>query len=328
MQDSVSRYRNLNIAFVDAYLTEGNRDALLDALNSLPEDITFFSELRCDMSPATVARLAPRARHVQLGVESFSTEILQKIGKGVSGAHSVYNVRLCQEAGVSLQYNLMHRIPGVTKAQVDALAASLPTLFGLVPPQPARLYLDRNSVLYRTPSDYGIDPLSLDAIRHEWLAHALGDNEISPDVSFAPTDDLAEAWDELEDLVRAWKAIWRRTKAADIASPLLWRAGSEWAGVTDLRDGKLRAYEIDGLLHEVFLACDAVVTTERIARLLPDHSASGIATALAELVSRGLVFRDGTRYVRVAIRDCRDGALASTDTALRQRALHDAPLET
>ncbi len=328
VQDSVNSYRNLNVAFVDAYLTEGNRDALLDALNSLPEDITFFSELRCDMSPDTVARLALRARHVQLGVESFSTEILQKIGKGVSGAHSVYNVRLCQEAGISLQYNLMHGIPGVTKAQVDALAASLPTLFGLVPPQPARLYLDRNSLLYRTPSDYGIDPLSLDAIRHEWLAHALGDNEISPDVSFAPTDDLAEAWDELEVLVRTWKALWRRTTAADIASPLLWRAGSEWASVTDLRDGKLHAYEIDGLLHQVFLACDAVVTLQKIARLLPNHSASEIAMALAELVSRGLVFRDGPRYVRVAIRECRDGTLASSSAAVRQRALYGASLES
>lgn len=307
LQDSINRYRNLNVAFVDAYLTEGNRDELLDALNSLPEDLTFFSELRCDVTKATVARLAPRARHVQLGVESFSTEILRQIGKGVSGAHSVYTVRLCQEAGISLQYNLMHGIPGVTKAQVDALAASLPTLFGLVPPQPARLYLDRNSLLYRTPSDYGIDPLSLDATRHEWLAHALGDNKISPVVSFTPTEDVSEAWDELEELVGIWKALWRRTTAADVASPLLWRAGSGWASISDIRDGALRAYEIDGLLHEVFLACDAVVTKQKIVRLLPNHSESGIATALAELVSRGLVFCDGARYVRVAIRDFREG---------------------
>lgn len=324
IQESVNRYHNLNVAFVDAYLTDGNRDALLDALNSLPEDITFFSELRPDMSPETVARLARRARHVQLGVESFSTDMLRQIGKGVSGAHSIYNLRLCQEAGISLQYNLMHGIPGVTETQVGALAASLPTLFGLIPPQPSRLYLDRNSLLYRTPAAYGIDPLSLDAIRHEWLAHVLGDNAISPVVSFAPTREVSKAWDTLEDLVRSWKTLWQHTTAAGIASPLLWRAGSGWASISDVRDGTLRAFDIDGLEHAVFLACDSVVTAEKIARLIPDHDASEIATALAQLVKRGLVFRDGTRYVRVAIRDCRDGPLAPARTATHRRTSSDA----
>jgi len=165
----------------------------------------------------------------------------------------------------------------------------------------------------------------LDAIRHEWLAHALGDNAISPVVSFAPTQEVSEAWGDLEELVRTWRTLWRQTKAASVASPLLWRAGSGWASISDMRDGTLRAFDIDGLQHEVFLTCDAVVTLEKIARLLPDHSEADISAALAELVDQGLVFHDGSRYVRVAIRDCRVGQLVLT--AARQSMAQNATTE-
>src|SRR5262249_27896136 len=101
IRQSVARYRNLNLAFVDAYLPEASRHELIEELNAIPGDITYFSELRCDLSAETVARLALRARRVQLGVESFSTALLRRIGKGLSAAQSVYCVRLCQEAKIS-----------------------------------------------------------------------------------------------------------------------------------------------------------------------------------------------------------------------------------
>jgi ribosomal peptide maturation radical SAM protein 1 len=302
VQDSVNRYRSLNVAFVDAYLPEDDRDTLLDGLNDLPEDITYFSELRCDLTPSTVARLARRTRRVQLGVESFSTSILRQIGKGISAAQTVYSVRLCQEAGIPLQYNLMHHIPGIPRAEIDALVEDLPVLYGLKPPQPARFYLDRNSLVFRYPDRHGIRRDSLDSEGHDWLPAALGDSKISQVVTFSTAEDTESAWAALEQAVHEWRERWRVAHTAGIAAPLVWRGGSGWATVTDMRTETTRIYELEGTLLQVFFACADVTSSTKLMKRLDPLPEPEINAALSALVERGLVFRDGSRHVRVAIK--------------------------
>ncbi len=306
IRDSVARYRNLNLAFVDAYLPETDRDELIDELNAIPEDITYFSELRCDLTAETVARLALRARRVQLGVESFSTALLRRIGKGLSAAQSAYCVRLCQEAGISTQYNLMLYIPGATKKEIAELRANLPTLFGLVPPEVTRFYLDRNSLVFCDPARHGICPASLDAQPHPWLPASLGDSRISQVVPFRPiSEELDPDWAAVAAVVEEWQERSRAARAAGLPSPLVWHLGSGWATIIDMRQSREKVFDIDGLHLDVFLACDHVISSTSISKRLPGIDPSQIERALDELVAMRLIFKDGPRYVRAAIRNAR-----------------------
>ena len=306
---SVARYRSLNLAFVDAYLPETDRDELIDALNAIPEDITYFSELRCDLTAETVTRLALRARRVQLGVESFSTALLRRIGKGLSAAQSAYCVRLCQEAGISTQYNLMLHIPGATKDEIAGLGANLPSLFGLLPPEVTRFYLDRNSLAYQDPVRHGISPASIDAEPHPWLPASLGDSRISQVVPFRPASEELDAdWSNVAARAEEWRERWRAARAQGVTSALTWHLGSGWASIVDLRQPREKVYEIDRLHLDVFLACEQVTSLTAVAGRLPDAGRPQIAQALEELVAMGLIFKDGPRYVRVAVRAARDRA--------------------
>lgn len=306
LRDSVARYRNLNLAFVDAYLPEADRDAMIDALNAMPEDITYFSELRCDLTAETVARLARRARRVQLGVESFSTALLRRIGKGLTAAQSAYCVRLCQEAGISTQYNLMLYIPGATRDEIAELRADLPTLFGLLPPEVTRFYLDRNSLAFQDPAGHGIAPASVDAQPHPWLPSWLADSRVSQVVPFRPASEaLTRDWDSLGALAEQWQERWRAARQSGVASPLTWQLGRGWAAIVDLRQLREQVYEIEGAQLEVFCACDQVMSVAALVKLLPQRSRPQIERALEELVGMGLIFKDGPRYVRVAIRAVR-----------------------
>jgi ribosomal peptide maturation radical SAM protein 1 len=306
IRSSVARYRNLNLAFVDAYLPDLERDDLLDQINAIPEDITYFSELRCDLDAETVMRLARRARRVQLGVESFSTPLLRRIGKGVSAAQSAYCVRLCQEEGISTQYNLMLHIPGARKNEIDELRADLPTLFGLIPPEVTHFYLDRNSLIFREPARHGICAASLDAGPHEWLPACLGDSRVSQVVPFEPiSGELGADWEEVAATVEEWRERWRAAQAAGLPSPLVWHYGSDWGAIVDMREPRAKVFDIDGLLFEVFLTCDQARSAKKIARLLPDRDVSEIRKALDELSALRLLFKDGPRYVRAAVRHSR-----------------------
>ncbi|MBG6143387.1 hypothetical protein IWQ51_001506 [Labrenzia sp. EL_142] len=301
IQTLANTHRSLNLAFVDAYLPEVERDELLDTLNRFDEDITFFSELRCDLTLETAKRIAKRARHVQLGVESFSTAILKKIGKGVSAAHSTFNIRICQELGVPLQYNLMVDIPGVTINEIETLAASLPTLFGLVPPQLAQFYLDRNSLMFFQPEKYGLCATRMDTHRHDWLPHALGDNVISQIVTYTQPSAERDAWRSVEEAIQLWKDRWQRAREHGSVSPLSWRGGKDWATISDLRGDAMRSFDIEGVLFEVFAACEDVTTLDKLVLRHPSIDRLSLTTALEDLVELGLIFRDGTRHVRTAI---------------------------
>lgn len=303
MEGAVQRFRVLNLAFVDAYLPADYRDELLDGLIAMPADISFFTEMRCDLTRDTIARLAARASRVQLGVESFSSAILRRIGKGVGAARTVHSVRLCQEYGVPTQYNLMVRIPGVPRNEIDELCQALPTLFGLPPPNVAEFYLDRNSLIFADPEAHGIAPHTLDATRPNWLARSLGDSRISQSVPFELKDEEVEAaWSRVERQIERWHEHWRLAKSARMESPLTWRDGGSWASVVDARADVARVYLLEGILYEVFLACNEVTTQQNLAESLCHHSPAMLAEALRELASHRLVLQDGALWVAVAVR--------------------------
>jgi ribosomal peptide maturation radical SAM protein 1 len=303
VEDAVNRYRVLNLGFVDAYLPGEYRDDLLDGLIRLPSDVSFFTELRCDLTKATVERLAARASRVQLGVESFTTAILRRIGKGIGAAASVHSVRLCQEYGIPTQYNLMLRIPGVPRSEIDALNEVLPILFGLIPPNATNFYLDRNSLIFADPEAHGVAPDSLDVDRPDWLPHSLGDSRISQVVPFTFIGtDAEDAWSRIESQVERWHERWRSAKSASVESPLSWRDGGGWASIVDMRGDVAKIYHLEGILYDVFMACGKIVSEAKLAQLLPHHSLTLLSDALRELVSHRLILRDGPFFISVAVR--------------------------
>ncbi|MEO1221537.1 MAG: radical SAM protein [Pseudomonadota bacterium] len=303
IEAAVTEHRVLDIGFVDAYLPSGYRDDLLEAINKVDADIQFFSELRCDLDEETVQLLSQRAGRVQLGVESFSTEILRHIGKGVSGAQSVHSVRLCQEQGIEIQYNLMTDIPGVSPKTIQSLNDNLPALFGLPPPSLARFYLDRNSLAFADPIAHGIDPESLDRERPDWLCKSLGDSRINQLVPFEPTNqDEAPAWRAIDATLVQWASAWRTAQSAGLPCPLYWQDGGSWARIVDARGGKARIMTIEGVLYDVMRACENVTSKGRLVNSLPGHPSEDVLEALHELVKSRLVLEEGSRMVLVAPR--------------------------
>lgn len=303
IEEAVRRHRVLNLAFVDAYIPREYRDELLDGLNALPADITFFTEMRCDLTESTGKRLAMRANRVQLGVESFSNRILRRLGKGVSSVSTAYSVRLCQDLGIPVQYNLILRIPGVTAEEIDELTGLLPTLFGLPPPASADFYLDRNSRIFAEPGAHGLSESDFDQRRPEWLARSIGDSRICQVVPLPPpSGEVEEAWRQLERQIQRWHECWRMTRGSRTNAPLTWRDGGGWASIVDAREPTARIYTIDGVLYDAFVACAEVRTLEELTRGRSEAQAEFLEAALEELITHRLVFREGRQLVSVATR--------------------------
>jgi hypothetical protein len=186
------------------------------------------------------------------------------------------------------------------------LRADLPTLFGLLPPEVTSFYLDRNSLAFHDPTRHGIAPASLDAQPHPWLPEWLADSRVSQVVPFHPLSDaFTRDWDSVGALAEQWQERWRAARQSGVASPLTWQHGAGWAAIVDLRQPREQIYEIEGAHLDVFGACDQVMSVATLVKLLPQRGRLSIEQTLEELVGMGLIFKDGPRYVRVAVRAAR-----------------------
>jgi ribosomal peptide maturation radical SAM protein 1 len=298
----VQRYRVLDVAFVDAYIPPPYQRELLDGIIRMSSDISIFTEMRCDITRETAERLSKCARRIQLGVESFTNAILRRIGKGVRVLDTVYSVRICQEYGINLQYNLMTQIPGVSTDEINELYEVLPTLFGLVPPNIAEFYLDRNSIIYHDPAAFSIDVRTLDVEPPSWLASSLGDSRVLQVVPFAMDNHVAkDAWNRVAARVTQWRERFQSVKSNGIDSPLTWRDGGHWACVVDARLPVAHIYVLEGVLYDAFIASREVITERALRTALDQYDSVSISEALRQLLGRGLVLSDGTSYLSLPI---------------------------
>ena len=94
---------------------------------------------------------------VTFGIESLSTRLLEIMGKGTTAADNITALRHCRIAQLGAFYNLLFGIPGDTIVDYDRMAALIPLLRHLPPPDPPKpIEIFRFSPYFETPDRYGI----------------------------------------------------------------------------------------------------------------------------------------------------------------------------
>ena len=224
---NTDRYQNLNLSFVDAYLPFFLPVGAPALAAGFDLDVSLFCEMRCDLDDELGSLLVSTARRIQLGVEAVSDPILKALDKGRKTIDNLNSMKICEELGISYQYNILSDIPGIAPARVREMAAILPSLSGFRPPSVSKLVLDRGSRMYQEPEKYGIDPDKIDAVPLSFLSRSLARSGITQSVSFEPlgTEDADEEWREVASLVDRWRSVYEGAKRLGFRSPLYFREG-------------------------------------------------------------------------------------------------------
>jgi ribosomal peptide maturation radical SAM protein 1 len=94
---------------------------------------------------------------IQPGIESFSTQILKLMEKGVSAAQNVQLLRWSEELGILPAWNILAGFPGEQPSEYDGMAELVPLLAHLEPPTGcSQIRLDRFSPLFNKAETVGI----------------------------------------------------------------------------------------------------------------------------------------------------------------------------
>jgi ribosomal peptide maturation radical SAM protein 1 len=297
------RHRSFRFAAVDNILEVGYLKELFPALAESTDMYEMFYEVKANLTRAQL-RLMARAgvTHCQPGLESLSSHVLRLMRKGVTAAQNVNVLRWARYYDIRVAWNVLWGFPGETEEDYAGQTAVVPHLLHLPPPSNAnRVWLERFSPLYREPERFGVrsrrpepsyryvypDRVDLDQVAYFF------DYELDTGVP-------AEAYGALTRAVDEWSAAWR-----DSAPPTLryWSAPGYLQIYDARRPGAEGTYTFEGLLADIYLACDdRPVSAAAIRdRLRLDLPVEAVREILVEFHRRGLMFLDGSRALALAL---------------------------
>jgi len=301
------RYGSVRLTATDWILSRWHCDELFRRIAELELDLQIFYEIRADLTKAQIARMRDAGVvEVQPGIESFSTDALKLMRKGTSRIRHVQFLRWTLEYGVNTAYNILCGFPGERAEWYDDMAAFLPSIRHLQPPQTfGPIELHRFSPLFENAGDFGVDARSLRVeYQHNFPPGMVDPDKIGYFFEFRSSlvPEATAAREAVSAVVDPWMADWKAKTMPEYD----YACGPDYVLIVDARTGRDRAVKLSGLPRDVALLCDSVQSAEKLrADLRPLYPAAmtdgTLERTLDELVANGVLMSEGNQFLTLPI---------------------------
>ena len=299
IESLMEKHRITDFVFSDA--DASGRSDVFKALAEAPYDVSISAEVAGFITRDKLINMKNGGiSSLQIGIESFSENVLNKFEKGVPLINYVYFMKLCKELNLELTYNVIVDTPFETQYDVDIAAQNMRALSLFTPPRLSKFVVSYRSAIEATPSQFGIKRLRVS----EDLAgypEAISDS-IGPLISYHgghSWDGVANCNADYSDFNRAldeWNVV------AELERELVARRG---IGFTELiwRIGDVEKHihlseALDCAVYE--FCCQKPRKINDIYTHLPAWTAEQIDESLSEFVSAGLMFSSENKYLGFA----------------------------
>jgi ribosomal peptide maturation radical SAM protein 1 len=309
----VKRYGVKSVMATDNILDSRWPKKLLPLLKEKRSYDVLFFEIKANLSKEDIQQLAECGiTHMNPGIESFSTHVLQVMDKGANALQNVQILKWAEELGVTLQYCFISGFPGETAKDYDEIAALIPKIVHLKPGKTfTRISIDRFSPYFTRPEQYGMSLGPCPAYRYvydlpaEEIANIAywyySESETgSSRVSLEPPEYAGR----VAQLYRIWLSLYGKVSFSYTVDE---------AGLVELADTRPIAAEargrLDPLESALFLLADRVTSPQGLERSLRSQPAwasvreGEIDAALDRLEQRSALHRDGHRCLALANRN-------------------------
>jgi ribosomal peptide maturation radical SAM protein 1 len=302
----VRRHRILDIVTVDNIIDMAYFRDFLPRVVDSGWDLRLHYEVKSNLTPDQLRLLGRSGTvHIQPGIESLGSRVLDLMDKGVSGARNIRTLRECENHALTCSWNLLYGFPGETAEDYAHVVDQLPALVHLQPPSGAhRIQLERFSPHFTDPG-LGFGKRRPAAMYQH--VYDLPEDELTDLVYLFDTED-AGIGGETENRLKAAVAQWR---AGHHTSRLLFEEAEGDTGegadpaallVHDRRHGRPPAtHRFTGWAAAALRRLEDGRTESALHRLLTEDGHRVSPEALREWLQHafalGLLFRDGRTYV-------------------------------
>jgi ribosomal peptide maturation radical SAM protein 1 len=305
LTELVGRHPDCKVEVVDNILDMRYFRDFLPELAARSLNVSLFYETKSNLKKEQVRLLrAAGIRQIQPGIESLSDSVLKLMRKGVTGLQNIQLLKWCKELGIEPSWNFLWGFPGESPEEYERLARVVPLLTHLrAPVSHDDIRLDRFSPNFFDAEKLGFtDVAPLPAYKH---VYSLSDAAVANLACY-----FTFRYREPRDVERYVRPLareldkWKRLKDG---SDLFAVDAGEHLVIVDLRPvSRAPLTLLTGLERLLYLECDAAcelgqLTTVAAAADGSTASREAIEQRLAPLVERGLLLRDGSRYLALAI---------------------------
>jgi ribosomal peptide maturation radical SAM protein 1 len=298
----VRRHQHLKLWIVDNIIEMEYFDNLLPRFRDTGYDISIFFETKANLKRWHLQLLRDAGvRTIQPGIESLSTAILTLMRKGVTALQNIRLLKWCAEYGIKPGWNIIIGFPREPEEEYARMAALIPSIVHLPAPSVGNLSVERFSPYQFQSTELGIKLLGPGA----WYGHIYPERVNVEDIGFRfrfGYDDDRDVKDYTRPLTEA-VAVWAADAEKNVDA-LQYSEGPDFLVITDRRTGRSAArYILDKVEAKIYLECDAGATPEAISRVLAykGYSVEDVRELLDSLVEERLMYREGNRYLSLAI---------------------------
>ena len=259
----------------------------------------FYFEVKVNLKKEHLRKLGLAGMaHLQPGIESLSTSVLKLMRKGCTLLQNVQFLKWTQQLGIVGVWNFLYGFPGEDKEAYNLVAAQVPSLVHLRPPDfCGKVRFDRFSPYFSQPEKFGLRE------RHPHAAYAYVYPFDEPTVSrmayyfeyeFDGKQDINEYAKPAVDLITAWQ------KAGDSAVLDAHVSPGELS-IVDIRFGEKKEYRLSGLERDLYLYCDESRSFNSIAGNFPEADPGALHRALDLFLANRLMLQEGNSYLSLAV---------------------------
>jgi hypothetical protein len=312
------RYGVYGMQFADYILPNGYFSTLLPDLAKAGSPYRIFAEVKSNLSEDRFAVLAAAGfKQLQPGIESFSSDALRKMRKGVTAAQNVYTLVAGRSRGIQILYNLLYGFPDDEVEEYERMASLIPRLAHLDPPVTCLpVQILRWAPLQANPEKFGIGSAA-----HEYSYEMVFSKQFLNETGF-----------ELDDFCYLFERPFENAPALDKVYHRIQALVERWRGVSntswlyavnegdnlvicDKRAEDEITYRLGSVASKILASCGRIKSYDLLAQACPDiHN---LADILSELEERGLIFVDETRIVSLLVNQ-QNEIMRARENALRE----------
>ena len=299
-------YQTLSVSFMDNLLPSKDLKGLFDKVAQMRKDLRLFAEIRATTSMNELSAMADAGmREVQVGIEALSTRLLKKIRKGTSAIQNLEIMKNCESPRLpNLNSNIILEFPGSDQMDVEETLANLEFTLPFRPLKGIPFWLGYGSPVWQDPKSYGLRRVH----NHPFYAKLF-----PPEILRGLKLIMQGYHGGLRHQQRLWRPVKRRLEAWKTAySQLHQDSGSD--PILSYQDGgnfliiRQRRYGADDMTHrlkgtsrKIYLFCEKHRSISQILTRFPGFGEEKVRPFLHMMVEKRLVFREGERYLSLAV---------------------------
>jgi ribosomal peptide maturation radical SAM protein 1 len=289
--------------------------AMADYFRKRDKERMFFFEVRADLKKSDISLFSLLGTVVlQAGIESFSTESLNLMRKGIDSLTNIQFLKWCRMDNIWVFYNILYAHPGESADMYDETVDIIQSILHLAAPQSCMtVMLLRNSPLYDEAEKMGLKNI------RPWNEYNMlfpdFDDQAIHQVAYyfhyeydQTNERITEKKQQLLSIVQKWQELDSK-KIPHLFYEILDN------GNLSIYDNRLSCItntlpitlEINSkLMKSIFLLLDEIMTLEEIEQHLmasnfSDISRNDIVNCLRRLIHHKLVLEESNRYLGLAI---------------------------